>query len=122
MLLREITKMALMFRSGSLEDGHYEGYFQTASSTALKVFSKSSDSKSKELQTFGCWRSQERNLTLTCRISFVGLLWCVRSDHIPPTAVYPLHSSGNCVEPVTQGKLSQAHFDSITAHLIKFRL
>lgn len=60
MLLREITQMALMFRSGSLEDGHYEGYFRTASSAALKVFSKSfKNSKSKELETFG--RSQERN-------------------------------------------------------------
>lgn len=33
-----------------------------------------------------------------------------------------LHSSGNCVESVTQGQLSQSHFDSIMAHLIKFRL
>lgn len=33
-----------------------------------------------------------------------------------------LHSPGNCVESVTQGQLSQAHFDSIMAHLIKFRL
>lgn len=113
MLLREITKMALMFRSGSLEDGHYGGYFHPQlSKYFLKVLKSEDQAKSFELFP----------AALTRRISSVGLLWCVSSDHIPLTAVYSLHSSGNCVEPVTQGELSQAHFDSITARLIKFRL
>lgn len=63
-IVREITKMALMWCSDSLEDGHYEGYFQMSFSFALKVFSESYDSEvNTRLQNFWALSSLERKLT-----------------------------------------------------------
>lgn len=54
---------------------------------------------------------------LSCLSVVVRFVWSYSVD-----CCLSLHSSGNCVESVTQGQLSQAHFDLIMAHLIKFRL
>lgn len=70
--------------------------FRCLSLLHSKVFSESYDSKVNS--NFWALSSQERKLTFalarilcafSCRVSPACLLWCVLSDHIPLTAVYP---------------------------------